>query len=331
VTPPRAGGRAPSGSRSLSGVQAPSGLHAPSGLVLLRKPEGITSFQALKPVKRALGTGKVGHAGTLDRFARGLLVVLAGSYSRLAPYIVSGEKLYRGAVRFGAETDTLDPEGTVVAEAPAPSLEELSAALGSFRGVIMQKPPAYSAVHVGGERAYAIALRGGEPELKERRVEIYSLELLSYEAGVAGIEVRCSSGTYIRSLARDIALACGSRAHLTALERLAIGPFRVEDATDPEAFDPGTDLRPFSPGAAARLGLRCLALPGAGSAARFANGGRIAPGDFETIGAEGPNPAAAAPDAAVFDSSGRLLGIIALGAEGPAYKVVMPAIGAEEA
>jgi tRNA pseudouridine55 synthase len=292
-----------------------------SGLALLRKPEGRTSFQALSPVKRALGSGKVGHAGTLDRFASGLLIALAGSYSRLASYVVSGQKHYRGLASFGTETDTLDPEGKVVATAPLPSREDLELAMGCFRGRIMQRPPEYSAVHVGGKRAYKLALEGKAPELAPRPVEIYSLELLSYEEGKAALEVRCSSGTYIRSLARDLALACGSRAHLRALERLAIGPFRVEDAVGPDEFLPSIDLRALSPADASKLGLRSLLLADDRLTTRFGNGGRIPAGDFSAL--DGSEPAIGA-ESAVFGLDGRLLGVMILEEEGPRYKVVMP-------
>jgi tRNA pseudouridine55 synthase len=321
VTPLAAGGRVGSGSQTLS------------GLALLRKPAGITSFQALFPIKKALGSGKVGHAGTLDRFAEGLLIALVGSYSRLAPYVVAGEKLYRGLAAFGAETDTLDPEGKVIAEAPLPSRAGLEAALDRFRGPIMQLPPAYSALHVGGKRAYEIAMKGEVPALKERRVEIFRLELLSYERGEALLEVRCSSGTYIRSLARDIALSCGSRAHLRALERLSIGPFEVGEAVSPEAFDPAKDLRAFSPRDAAALGLQALSLEGAAEIGRFKNGGRISPKAFAPINGVGPSDAfgLAKPESAVFDGSGLLLGLIDLGSDGPRYKVVMPITGGQGA
>lgn len=300
----------------------PAGNRPRSGLALLRKPEGITSFGALAPVKRAVGSGKVGHAGTLDRFARGLLVALAGSYSRLSPYVMSGEKLYRGLVAFGSETETLDPEGKVIAVAPPPSESRLRDALPAFRGSILQRPPAYSAVLIGGKRAYRIALEGGEPQVRERTVQIFSLELISYDGSDALMEVRCSSGTYIRSLARDIAAACGSRGHLRALERLAIGPFRVEDAVDPEAFDPRTDLRRLGPEDAAALGLRAIGFDGADIEARFRNGGRIDAGVFAVLDG---GPSAVGLEAAVFGSGGELLGVIRLDAEGPKYRVVMPA------
>jgi tRNA pseudouridine55 synthase len=302
-----------------------------SGLALLRKPEGITSFQALAPLKRAVASGKVGHAGTLDRFAQGLLIALAGSYSRLAPYITAGPKLYRGLVAFGSETDTLDPEGEVVAEAAPPSRSELENALAQFRGPIMQRPPAYSAVHVGGKRAYQLALRGEEPELKERRIEIFSLELLSYEDGSALIEVRCSSGTYIRSLARDIAYACGSRAHLAALERLSIGPYSVEHAAHPGDFDPERDLRACSSQDASALGLRVLSLDDEAAIVRFSHGGKVAPELFAAMELPGvaATKGAESSEAAVFGPSGSLLGIIRLEADGPRYKVVMPPAGRE--
>jgi tRNA pseudouridine 55 synthase len=295
-----------------------------SGLSLIRKAEGRTSFQALGPIKMALGSGKVGHAGTLDRFATGLLVALAGSYSRLAPYIQSGEKFYRGTVRFGSETSTLDPEGEVVAQAPIPSRERLEAVLPAFRGRILQRPPAYSAVHVDGRRAYEIARGGEEPELKERSVEIRSLEIIAFEEGLAIIEVRCSSGTYIRSLARDLALACCSRAHLVALERLSIGPYKLEDAVAPEDFSPERDLRPFSSGDCQGLGLEAIALSKSAEVGAFLNGARLALSAFRRI--DGGEPVLDR-ESAVFEASGEFLGIVVLTEGGLSYRMVMPRAG----
>jgi tRNA pseudouridine(55) synthase len=241
----------------------------------------------------------------------------------LAPYVQAGEKRYIGLIAFGKQTDTLDPEGEVVAEGPLPSRAELENALGAFRGPVMQRPPAYSAVHVAGKRAYELALKGQEPELKERSVEIRELSLLSYENGCAKIEVRCTSGTYIRSLARDIALSCGSCAYLLELERLSIGPYSVEGAVVPEAFDPDRDLRAFTPDDASTLGLRALGLGTSSLAFRFSNGGKLGSGEFSVLDGQGfcltPGP-----DAAVFDSTGKILGIIGLEAYGPRYKAVMP-------
>jgi tRNA pseudouridine55 synthase len=133
-------------------------------------------------------------------------------------------------MRFGTETDTLDPEGAVIAEASVPSRDAVEAALAQFRGDIEQAPPAYSAIHIDGERASALARRGDAPAMRKRPVHIYRLELLSWEPPLARIFVHCSSGTYIRSLARDIALAVESRAHLTALVRTQVAGFKLEDA-----------------------------------------------------------------------------------------------------
>jgi tRNA pseudouridine55 synthase len=278
-------------------------------LALLSKREGITSFQALGPLKRALASGKAGHSGTLDRFASGLLVALCGSYSRLAFYVSQGRKVYRGLVSFGSETDTLDPEGEVVATAPIPDSSSLEAALSLFRGPIMQRPPAYSAVHVGGRRAYQVALRGETPDIPEREVVIHSLDLESYDNGQARITVTCSSGTYIRALARDIALACGSRAYLKELARLAVGPFRLENARDCEFFDPETDLRPFRPEEAVSLGLRALGLEDGALASRFTHGSPLGAEDFSPLDSGGPF---AAGRGMVFGAGHSVLGVVLL-------------------
>jgi tRNA pseudouridine55 synthase len=202
----------------------------PSGLILLHKQPGITSFDSLRDIKHALGIGKAGHTGTLDKFAEGLLLVLTGRALKLSQWFTHCDKQYEGTIRFGTETDTLDPEGAVIANAPLPSREAVEQAFSQFRGKIEQAPPAYSAIHVDGERASALARRGETPEMRKRPVEIYRLELLSWEPPHAKIFVHCSGGTYIRSLARDIALAAGSRAYLTALLRTQVAGFRLENA-----------------------------------------------------------------------------------------------------
>jgi tRNA pseudouridine55 synthase len=201
-----------------------------SGFLLLDKNPGLTSFQALGPLKKALSTGKLGHTGTLDKFASGLLLILAGRALRLSPWVSRCDKTYLGTVLFGEETDTLDPEGLVVARAPVPSREKLEEALARFRGEILQAPPAYSAIRLGGRRASERARAGENPEMKERPVSIYELSLESWAPPLARIRVRCSGGAYIRSLARDIALACGSRACLRELRRTAVAGFSVEGA-----------------------------------------------------------------------------------------------------
>jgi tRNA pseudouridine55 synthase len=190
----------------------------------------LTSFDALHDVKRILGTGKVGHTGTLDKFAEGLLLALTGRALKLSPWFTHCDKQYEGTVCFGAETDTLDPEGSVIANAPLPSCENVEQAIPVFLGKIEQSPPAYSAIHIDGQRASALARRGEAPEMRKRPVTIYRLELLSWEPPYAKIFVHCSSGTYIRSLVRDIALAAGSCTHLTTLLRTQVGGFRLENA-----------------------------------------------------------------------------------------------------
>lgn len=313
-----------------------------SGLAAIEKRAGLTSFAALGPLKRGLGTGKVGHAGTLDRFATGLLVVLVGGYSRLAPYFTALDKRYAALVRFGRETSTLDPEGEVVAEAPPPSLAELEAVLSLFRGPILQAPPAYSAIHIDGKRAYERVLAGEVLEMAARPVVIHELELEGYDGRDARLSVRCSSGTYIRSLARDIALAAGSRASLAALERGAIGPILLADAVLPESFDAGRDLRRLDPALAAALGLRPRFLEETARRS-FLNGGRLSARELSDIGAAGgipgdeakaralpgrpaPESASSAPAealSAVFGREGSFLGLVRETEEGLEYRMVL--------
>ena len=198
-------------------------------LILMDKPSGVTSFSSLGPIKREHRGVKVGHAGTLDKFASGLMVVLLGGATKLNPVFSSFDKEYIASVSFGAETDTLDPEGEVVAEGPIPSEEAIRSILPSFLGRQMQIPPAYSAIHVDGRRAYKEARKGNGPEMPEREIEISSIELLSFDGSEAIIRTSVSKGTYIRALARDIALRLGSRAHLSQLRRLRIGPWTLDD------------------------------------------------------------------------------------------------------
>jgi tRNA pseudouridine55 synthase len=240
--------------------------NAPSGLILLHKQPGVTSFDALRDIKRALNTGKAGHTGTLDKFAEGLLLVLTGRALKLSQWFTHCDKQYEGVIRFGAETDTLDPEGTVIAEAPAPNRDAVESILAQFRGDIEQAPPAYSAIHIDGERASALARRGDAPVMRKRPITIYQLELLSWEPPLARIFVHCSSGTYIRSLARDIALAVNSRAHLTALVRTQVAGFRLEDVGSGEVSPIPINRFVFE-----RLNVPCLDISPA-DAAKIRNG-----------------------------------------------------------
>jgi tRNA pseudouridine55 synthase len=253
------------------------------GIALLAKPAGVTSFQSLGPVKRSLGTRRLGHTGTLDKFASGLLVLLVGPYTRLGPWFTGLDKLYLATLRFGEETDTLDPEGAVVATAPAPAREALIEGLAGFRGDILQAPPAYSAIHLDGERASDRARRGEILDMRARPVRILELELLDYDGRDARLRVRCSSGTYIRSLARDLALSIGSRARLEALERLEVGPLSLKDAIAPERFDAASKLRLLDADLARELGFGPRRIDEA-VAKRFARGMRLEPEDLRLFG-----------------------------------------------
>jgi tRNA pseudouridine55 synthase len=226
-----------------------------SGLILLNKKADVTSFKALGDIKRALGTGKVGHTGTLDKFASGLLVVLAGRALKLSTWFSHCDKQYVGRICFGMETDTLDPEGEKIAEAPLPSRERAESALAKFTGRIMQSPPIYSAIHINGKRASSLARSGKTVEMKERPVSIYRLELRSWQPPFAEIFVHCSSGTYIRSLVRDIALDAGSRAYLCALTRTQVAGFKLEDAQSTTTNYEEISLKPIDKTIIGSLGL----------------------------------------------------------------------------
>ena len=228
------------------------------GLLLFNKMPSVTSFDSLAAVKKAFATGKVGHTGTLDKFASGLLLVLVGRGVKLIPLFKNCTKEYTATIFFGEETDTLDPEGKVIAEAEVPSLKAVEAVLENFRGDILQSPPAYSAKHINGRRSYELAREGKEPEMKKQQVTVHELSLISWMPPEARIRVRVSSGTYIRSLARDIALAAGSRARLSALRRDMVGPFRLEDAVDRDSLEIKDALRPLNSAIFEKLHLPCF-------------------------------------------------------------------------
>ncbi len=199
-------------------------------ILLMDKEEDITSFSSLSFVKREYRGEKVGHAGTLDRFASGLMIVMVGGATKLNPVFSAFSKRYTATIRFGEETDTLDREGSVVAVSDKiPGEEEIKAVLPSFLGAQKQIPPVYSAIHVNGKRAYKEARKEKEIEMPERDIFISSIKLVSVNGNEAVIDTLVSKGTYIRSLSRDIALRCGSRGHLVALRRTEVGPFTLSD------------------------------------------------------------------------------------------------------
>lgn len=208
-----------------------------SGILVVAKPAGPTSHDIVALVRRLSGARRVGHGGTLDPFASGVLPVFLGSATRMAEYHLADEKAYRAVATFGARSTTDDVEGELTpSEAPVPTREQVEAALPALTGRIVQRPPAYSAVKVGGRRAYELARRGERPELRDREVEIHELRLTVWEPDPerpqATLEVRCAAGTYVRSLARDLGDRLGCGAYLSALVRTASGPFRIQDGLD---------------------------------------------------------------------------------------------------
>ena len=199
-------------------------------ILLSDKKENITSFSSLGEYKRMYKGEKVGHAGTLDSFASGLMIVMVGGATKLNPIFSSFGKRYIAEIGFGSETDTLDPTGRVVKTSDViPTEDEIKAVLPKFIGKQKQIPPVYSAVHVDGKRAYKEARKERDIEMPERDIEIKAISLLSVSGNRCIIDCTVSKGTYIRSLARDIALALGSCGHLENLRRLEIGPFSLGD------------------------------------------------------------------------------------------------------
>jgi tRNA pseudouridine55 synthase len=226
-----------------------------NGILNLNKPAGISSAAAVGKVKRLLPRGtKIGHAGTLDPFATGVLLLLVGRATKLCEKLMDEPKQYEATVKLGATTETLDPTSQEIVDAgakPAGSAE-LEAALKKFVGEIQQRPPIYSALKIDGRTAYARARAGEAVELEPRAVRVYGIELLRHEWPMLDIRVDCGRGTYIRSLARDIGEALGTKGYLTALKRSAVGRFKIEDAVTIEQLR-SQDLAPFlceSPGKA---------------------------------------------------------------------------------
>lgn len=205
-------------------------------MLLVDKPQGPTSHDVVAVLRSATGERRIGHAGTLDPMATGLLIVLIGAATRLERYLVGHSKGYDARIVFGSETDTLDAEGAVTETVPVPdavrSAEEARRVLASFLGEQQQMPPAYSAIKRGGVAAHRVARAGGEPALEPRSIEVMEAELVGVDPEVPAWDVRLtvSKGTYVRSLARDIGRAAGTRAYLGALRRTQVGDAHVQDA-----------------------------------------------------------------------------------------------------
>ena len=202
-----------------------------NGWVVLDKPVGMTSTHAVSRLKRIFNAKKAGHAGTLDPLASGILPVAFGEATKTVPFVQDGEKAYRFTVRWGAETDTDDSDGSVTAQSEArPGEGEIFALLPRFIGTIQQKPPAYSAIKINGERAYDLARDGEAPDLALRPVTVHALDVVTADGDEAVFEARCGKGTYVRAIARDLGRLLGCFGHVTALRRTRVGPFSEADA-----------------------------------------------------------------------------------------------------
>ncbi len=272
---------------------------APSGLVIVDKPSGLTSHDVVARIRRLAGTRRVGHAGTLDPMATGVLVIGIEQATRLLGHLALTQKEYRGTIRLGQATDTDDAEGQVIARASAAGVtpEALHAATAALTGEIQQVPPGISAIKVGGQRAYRLTREGAPPELAARPVTVSALDILDTRrsTGPAGeelldvdVHVTCSSGTYIRAIARDLGAALGTGGHLTELRRTRVGPYLARDAATLEELAESLRVVPLAQAAGAAFARRDLT---ADEARRVGHGARL-----PAVGAGAGPVAAFAPD-----------------------------------
>lgn len=209
-----------------------------SGWIVLNKPYDMTSTQAVGKVRWLLSAAKAGHAGTLDPLATGILPIALGEATKAVPQVQDGTKIYRFAIGWGRATSTDDTEGEVIATSDVrPERVALEAVLPRFVGTILQRPPAFSAIKVDGERAYDLARAGEHVDLAARPIDIDHITLVEHGAETSVLEVTCGKGTYVRALARDIAEALGTVGHVTSLHRAAVGPFTDADAISIEALE----------------------------------------------------------------------------------------------
>jgi tRNA pseudouridine55 synthase len=219
------------------------------GWLIIDKPPGLTSTDVVNRVRRVFDAQKAGHGGTLDPLATGVLPIAFGAATKTVAYVMDGTKLYRFTLRFGEARDTDDADGKVTATSPVrPSDEAIRGAIQGFCGEIMQVPPIYSAVKVAGERAYDMAREGRPPSLEPRPARVDSFELIERpDADTAVFEVASGKGVYMRSLARDLAQACGTYGHIAALRRLRVGPFTEAQAIPLDKLRATEDTAPASP------------------------------------------------------------------------------------
>jgi tRNA pseudouridine55 synthase len=272
-------------------------LTVPSGLLVVDKPAGWTSHDVVARVRRLAGTKRVGHAGTLDPMATGVLVLGIEKATRLLGHLTLHEKSYDATIAFGATTTTDDAEGEVVSRCDTSGLteDEVRAAAAAFVGDIEQVPPAVSAISVDGVRSYARARRGETVTLAARDVTVHAFDVLAVRDGTADVRVRCSSGTYVRALARDLGAALRTGGHLTSLRRTASGPYALPAPTLDDVERDGVEAHLVPIADAARAAFPALTVD-ADTARKVATGIRV----------EATPPA---PVTAVFDDTGALLAL----------------------
>jgi tRNA pseudouridine55 synthase len=295
-----------------------------SGLVIVDKPQGWTSHDVVAKIRKLAGTRRVGHAGTLDPMATGVLVVGIEKATRLLGHLALTEKEYTGSVRLGQTTDTDDADGVVTGFVPAINVseDELQRAVRGLTGQIQQVPPGVSAIKVAGQRSYRLTRAGAAPILAARPVTVsaFAVDALRRAGDIVDVDVRvrCSSGTYIRALARDLGAALGVGGHLTALRRTSVGPYEVGQAATLDQLAERLELMPLAQAARAAFGHRELT---AEEAARIAHGGRL-----PALGSGQAPVAAFAPDGSLVallteaDGQARSLAVFAAGqpADSPA-------------
>ncbi len=271
-----------------------------NGLLSLHKPPGVTSRRVVDMVQRLVKPAKVGHAGTLDPLATGVLVVCLGQSTRLIEYVQQMPKRYSGSFLLGRTSSTEDIEGevTLLADPPQPTRAELDAALHQFLGPISQRPPAFSALMVAGRRAYDLARAGEQFELAPRTILIHKLAVTHYAYPELSLEIECGSGTYVRSLGRDLARALGSDAVMNALVRTAIGEFRLENSVLPDQLTRDNLAGYLLPPRTAIVGLPTLRVEEA-DLRRLANGQAIQRADCAHAG-----------EVAAIDASDRLVALL---------------------
>jgi len=296
------------------GTAAASRAAAASGLVIVDKPPGLTSHDVVGRIRRLAGTRRVGHAGTLDPMATGVLVVGVEKATRLLGHLALTEKAYSATIRLGQATDTDDADGETVAETPAVGVTDaaLHAATAALTGEIRQVPPGFSAIKVGGKRAYRLAREGAAPELAARAVIVRALDIQAARRSGdlldVDVTVTCSSGTYIRALARDLGNALGVGGHLIALRRTRVGPYEIGAARTLEQLAASFEMIPLADAAAAAFPRRDLT---ADEARLVAHGARLpATVAGRAPRAAGPGPVPAAGPVAAFGPDGSLVALL---------------------